>query len=212
MAKTAEIVDLSKGKTKLIRVAMAMFAERGFDGVTVRDISAQAGVSVGLINHHFGSKEGLREAVDVYFISQFEEVVTEQRPRPEETKSRGLDAIVDWTVDWIGRHIGDWDVSKAYMRRALFDGSEWGESLFFRFYQVVRTTVDRADADGRLREDVDRLWLPLLIMYMELGTLLLEPYVEKVLGRSGFDRELWKRRHRAYVDLIYRGTKPEVKN
>ena len=212
MAKTAEIVDLSKGKTKLIRVAMAMFAERGFDGVTVRDISAQAGVSVGLINHHFGSKEGLREAVDVYFISQFEEVVTEQRPRPEETKSRGLDAIVDWTEDWIGRHIGDWDVSKAYMRRALFDGSEWGESLFFRFYQVVRTTVDRADADGRLREDVDRLWLPLLIMYMELGTLLLEPYVEKVLGRSGFDRELWKRRHRAYVDLIYRGTKREVKN
>lgn len=212
MAKTAEIVDLSKGKTKLIRVAMAMFAERGFDGVTVRDISAEAGVSVGLINHHFGSKEGLREAVDVYFISQFEEVVTERRPRPEETKSRGLDAIVDWTEDWIGRHIGDWDVSKAYMRRALFDGSEWGESLFFRFYQVVRTTVDRADADGRLREDVDRLWLPLLIMYMELGTLLLEPYVEKVLGRSGFDRELWKRRHRAYVDLIYRGTKPEVKN
>ena len=110
MAKTAEIVDLSKGKTKLIRVAMAMFAERGFDGVTVRDISAQAGVSVGLINHHFGSKEGLREAVDVYFISQFEEVVTEQRPRPEETKSRGLDAIVDWTEDWSGRHIGDWDV------------------------------------------------------------------------------------------------------
>lgn len=212
MAKTAEIVDLSKGKTRLIKVAMAMFAERGFDGVTVRDISAEAGVSVGLINHHFGSKEGLREAVDVYFISQFEEVVTEQRPRPEETKSRGLDAIVDWTEDWIGRHIGDWDVSKAYMRRALLDGSEWGESLFFRFYQVVRTTVDRADADGRLREDVDRLWLPLLIMYMELGTLLLEPYVEKVLGRSGFDRELWKRRHRAYVDLIYRGTKPEVKN
>ena len=212
MAKTAEIVDLSKGKTKLIKVAMAMFAERGFDGVTVRDISSEAGVSVGLINHHFGSKEGLREAVDAYFISQFEEAVTDQRPNPEEAKSRGLDAVVDWTEDWIGRHIGDWDVSKAYMRRALLDGSEWGEGLFNRFYQVVRTSVDRMDAEGRLREDVDRLWLPLLIMYMELGTLLLEPFVEKVLGRSGFDRALWKRRHRAYVDLIYRGTRPERKN
>lgn len=212
MAKTAEIVDLSKGKTKLIKVAMAMFAERGFDGVTVRDISSEAGVSVGLINHHFGSKEGLRDAVDAYFISQFEEAVTVQRPNPEEARTRGLDAVVDWTEDWIGRHIGDWDVSKAYMRRALLDGSEWGESLFNRFYQVVRTTVDRMDAEGSLREDVDRLWLPLLIMYMELGTLLLEPFVEKVLGRSGFDRALWKRRHRAYVDLIYRGTRPERKN
>jgi hypothetical protein len=44
---------------------------------------------------------------------------------------------------------------------------------------------------------------------MELGTLLLEPYVERVLGKSGFDRELWRRRHKAYIDLIYRGVRPE---
>ena len=211
MAKTAEIVDLSKGKMKLIKVAMAMFAERGFDGVTVRDLAAEASVSVGLINHHFGSKEGLREAVDRYFISQFEEILEEPRPRSE-ADVRGLDAVVDWTEDWISRHIGDWDVSKAYMRRALLDGSDWGEGLFERFYQVVRTSVDRMDADGLIRDDVDRLWLPLLITYMELGTLLLEPFVEKVLGRSGFDRTLWRRRHRAYVDLLLRGTSPERKN
>jgi TetR/AcrR family transcriptional regulator, regulator of cefoperazone and chloramphenicol sensitivity len=211
MAKTAEIVELSKGKTKLIKVAMAMFAERGFDGVTVRDLSAEADVSVGLINHHFGSKEGLREAVDRYFLSQFEEVLTEQRPSAE-TAARGLDAVEEWTEEWIGRHIGDWDVSKAYMRRALLEGSEWGEGLFERFYQVVRTSVDRMDAEGLVREDVDRLWLPLLIMYMELGTLLLEPFVDKVLGRSGFDRKLWRRRHRAYMDLIFRGIHPLPKN
>ena len=211
MAKTAEIVDLSKGKTKLIKVAMAMFAERGFDGVTVRDISAEAGVSVGLINHHFGSKEGLRDAVDRYFISQFEEVLKEPRPSAE-TEERGLDAVVDWTEDWISRHIGDWDITKAYLRRALLEGSDWGEGLFERFYQVVRTSVDRMDADGLIRDDVDKLWLPLLIMYMELGTLLLEPFVEKVLGRSGFERTLWRRRHRAYVDLMLRGTLPERKN
>lgn len=211
MAKTAEIVELSKGKSKLIKVAMAMFAERGFDGVTVRDISTEADVSVGLINHHFGSKEGLREAVDQYFLSQFEEVLIDDRPSSE-FATRGLDAVEEWTENWIGRHIGDWDISKAYMRRALLEGSDWGQGLFERFYQVVRTGVDRMDAEGRLREDVDRLWLPLLIMYLELGTLLLEPYVEKILGRSGFDRTLWRRRHRAYMDLIYRGTHPTPKN
>jgi hypothetical protein len=63
------------------------------------------------------------------------------------------------------------------------------------------------DADGQIRPDVDRLWLPLLVMYLELGTLLLEPYVERVLGKSGFDRELWRRRHRAYIDLMYRGVR-----
>ena len=45
MAKTADIVDLSKGKAKLVKVAMAMFAERGFDGVLGDDGFARAGGS-----------------------------------------------------------------------------------------------------------------------------------------------------------------------
>ena len=78
-----------------------------------------------------------------------------------------------------------------------------------RFYAITRASVDRLDAAGRLRGDVDRLWLPILFMYLDLGTLLLDPYIERVLGKSGFDRELWRRRHRAYTDLIVRGTRPE---
>lgn len=209
MAKTADVVELSKGKQRLISVAMKLFADKGFDGVTVRDISAAADVSVGLINHHFGSKEGLREAVDRHFLAQFEEAVTKNPMDPRAAELRGTEAVIEWTEEWIDRHIAEWSVSTAYMRRALLEGSDWGANLFERFYQVVRTTVDRMDAEGRLRQDVDRLWLPLLILYMELGTLLLEPYVEKVLGRSGYDRTLWRRRYTAYVDLIFRGTRPD---
>lgn len=210
MTKVGAIVESSKGKERLIRVAMKLFAEKGFDGVTVRDISAAADVSVGLINHHFGSKEGLRAAVDQYFIAQFEEAVTDNPLDVKAAEERGNEVVIEWTEQWIDRHIGEWSVSTAYMRRALLEGSDWGGSLFDRFYQVVRTTVDRMDAEGRLRPDVDRLWLPLLVMYMELGTMLLEPYVEKVLGRSGYDRVLWRRRYTAYVDLVYRGTRPDT--
>lgn len=208
MGKTAKSAEQAGGKLRLIKVAMRMFADKGYDGITVRDISAAAEVSVGLINHHFGSKEGLREAVDKYFIEQFEEVLFEERPVPR-SEAEGLAQSVEFTENWINRHIDDWDLTKAYMRRALLEGSDWGAGLFERFYNVVRTSVDRMDADGKIRPDVDRLWLPLLVMYLELGTLLLEPYVERVLGKSGFDRELWRRRHRAYIDLMYRGVRPD---
>lgn len=207
MARQAKTAEGGNGKLRLIKVAMRLFADKGYDGITVRDISAAADVSVGLINHHFGSKEGLREAVDQHFIGQFEEVLAEQRPAPRD-EDEGLAQSVELTEAWINRHIDDWDLTKAYMRRALLEGSDWGAGLFERFYQVVRTSVDRMDADGQIRPDVDRLWLPLLIMYMELGTLLLEPFVDRVLGKSGFDRLLWRRRHQAYVDLIYRGVRP----
>lgn len=208
MTKEADVVTLSNGKQRLVRVAMQMFAEKGFDGITVRDIAAAANVSVGLINHHFGSKEGLREAVDQHFLSQFEEILQDDYLVTENAYDRSLDVVTERTEGWIDRHFEDWDLSKAYMRRALLEGSDWGANVFDRFYQVQRTAVDRMDVEGQLRPDVDRLWLPLLIIYMELGTLLLEPYVEKVLGRSGFDRALWRRRHRAYADLIYRGVVP----
>lgn len=209
MTEAANVIELSNGKTRLIKVAMQLFADRGYDGITVRDIAAAADVSVGLINHHFGSKEGLREAVDQYFIKQFEEVLFEERPSSVTDVDQGLDQTVEWTEQWINRHIEDWDLTKAYMRRALLEGSDWGGNLFERFYQVARTSIDRSDAAGHVRQDVDRLWLPLLIVYMELGTLLLEPFVERVLGKSGYDRALWKRRHRAYTDLIYRGIRPD---
>ena len=208
MARKTKAAEPAGGKLRLIKVAMRMFADKGYDGITVRDISAAADVSVGLINHHFGSMEGLREAVDRHFIEQFEEVLFEERPAPS-SEAEGIAQSVEFTENWINRHIDDWDLTKAYMRRALLEGSDWGSGLFDRFYNVVRTAVDRMDADGKIRPDVDRLWLPLLVMYLELGTLLLEPYVERVLGKSGFDRDLWRRRHRAYIDLIYRGVRPE---
>ncbi len=218
MAKTAEILDFAKGRDRLLKVTMALFAERGFDGVTVRDIASAAGVSVGLINHHFGSKEGLRTAVDQYFLSQFEEPLNgDQLMSSRGTREAGgadqrLSEITEWVERWVGRHIEDWNASKGYLRRALLEGNDWGASLFERFYNVVRTTVDRMDAVGDIRPDVDRLWLPFLIMYLEVGTMLLEPYVERILGKSPFDRTLWRRRHAAYVDMIYRGVLPPPKD
>ena len=49
-----------------------LFAERGPDRVTVRDVAAAAKVSPGLVMHHFGTKAGLREAVDEHVAHTFE--------------------------------------------------------------------------------------------------------------------------------------------
>jgi AcrR family transcriptional regulator len=193
------------GRQKLIETAFRLFAERGFDGVTVRDIASAGGVSIGLINHHFGSKEGLREAVDVHFMAQFEEVLTAS-PDTDQATSAQLET---WVDDWIGHHRTDWSVTVGYLRRALLEESDWGARVFARFYQIAQTTIARMDARGEIRPDVDRLWLPFLFIFLELGTSLLDPHIARVLGRSGFDDELWRRRHRAYLSLIRRGVLPQ---
>lgn len=50
-------------KTLILDAAEALFAEHGFDGVSIRDITAKAGVRLALVNYHFGTKEGLLEQV-----------------------------------------------------------------------------------------------------------------------------------------------------
>ncbi|MGI9370808.1 MAG: TetR/AcrR family transcriptional regulator [Ruegeria sp.] len=48
-----------KTKSRILDAAEAVFAERGFEGASIRDIASMAGVQVGLVHHHGGGKEEL---------------------------------------------------------------------------------------------------------------------------------------------------------
>ena len=55
--------------------ALRLFADRAPDGVSVRQIAAADVVSPGLVVHHFGSKEGLRQAVDEHGLGLFDRML-----------------------------------------------------------------------------------------------------------------------------------------
>lgn len=58
------VVEPASGtKSRLLAVAERLFAEHGFDGVSVRQLTAAAGVNLAAVNYHFGSKEGLLAAI-----------------------------------------------------------------------------------------------------------------------------------------------------
>ena len=54
--------DAAATRRALVRAARRRFATDGYRATTVRDIAADAGVNVALINRYFASKEGLFEA------------------------------------------------------------------------------------------------------------------------------------------------------
>lgn len=48
---------------RILDVAEQLFAEHGFEGTSLRDITQTAAVNLAAVNYHFGSKEGLFQAV-----------------------------------------------------------------------------------------------------------------------------------------------------
>jgi AcrR family transcriptional regulator len=50
-------------RDRVLEVAERLFAQRGLDAVSIRDITGAAGVNLGAINYHFGTKEKLIAAV-----------------------------------------------------------------------------------------------------------------------------------------------------
>jgi len=50
-------------RAALMVAARTVFARNGFDGASVRMITAEADVNLGAVTYHFGSKRGLYEAV-----------------------------------------------------------------------------------------------------------------------------------------------------
>ena len=51
-------------RARILDAALAQFAAHGVRGATMRGIAEAAGVSLGLVQHHFGTKDGLRRACD----------------------------------------------------------------------------------------------------------------------------------------------------
>src|SRR5262245_35079543 len=50
-------------RERLLDVGRELFCRRGYDGVSVREITSQAEANLGAITYHFGSKESLYHAV-----------------------------------------------------------------------------------------------------------------------------------------------------
>ena len=64
-------------REQLIRVGRSAFAELSFDGASVEEIAARAGVSKPVVYEHFGGKEGLYAVVVDREMTRLEQVITD---------------------------------------------------------------------------------------------------------------------------------------
>lgn len=72
-------------RDELADVVLDLTAERGLDAVSVREVATAAGVSIGTVQHHFGTKDAL-------LLAAFERVVRATRDRVAAVSTAGTKA------------------------------------------------------------------------------------------------------------------------
>jgi AcrR family transcriptional regulator len=67
------VSDLT-ARARIREAALRRLAEEGYERATIRGIARTAGVSPGLLRHHFGSKQDLRRSCDEYVSEQLRRI------------------------------------------------------------------------------------------------------------------------------------------
>lgn len=128
-------------KHALLVAAKKVFAEKGFEGATVKDLADEAGVNVSLVSYHFGGKEGLYRECVLQFASARTDAIARILKAPtsiSELRVR-LRLFADEMVDV---HVREPDLCKIIHRDAE-RMTAVGEEMFRQsFYPLFLNFVD----------------------------------------------------------------------
>ncbi|MBZ4022062.1 hypothetical protein CKO11_06275 [Rhodobacter sp. TJ_12] len=116
----------------LLRAAIAIFGQKGFDGTSTREIAAAAKTNVASIAYHFGGKAGLRRACAEAFASHIGALLNLEA-LPEPTTPQAAEALILAIVERFAAHmIADHDMqtSVTFMLREVASGSPGLDSFY----------------------------------------------------------------------------------
>ena len=61
--------EFNEKQIQILQVAEKLFAEKGFDGTSIRDIAKEANINIAMVSYYFGSKEQLLESIILHRAS-----------------------------------------------------------------------------------------------------------------------------------------------
>ena len=172
-------------RTRLLLAAEELFAERGFAGVSVREIARLAAANTASVNYYFGTKQGLYEKVIQRHVEPINRerlkrlaalLAADRKPNPRNILAALIEPVLENLLD------SDGEPNVRLMRlanRVLLDPEDVVQSMDRRvFGEVVQSFLPALRKSlPDLEEEVLRIRL-----FLVIGTLL------GTLGQCGSGR------------------------
>lgn len=185
-------VDDRTAKARIRDAAIGSFAENGIAGTTVRGIATAAGVSPGLVIHHFGSMDELRVACDEHIattIGRFKHDAMSGGPN--------LDVLAALRNAPNGPLMG-------YLARVLTDDSPTVAALVDDLVADAESYIQQGVDSGILQPATDPRGRAVVLTLWNLGALVLHRHLHRLLGVDLTDPDLLADpRAAAYIAPVY---------
>jgi len=190
-AGSRPLSDLT-ARARIRDVAVELFASRGYRGTTIRDVAAEAGVSPGLVQHHFGTKEGLREACDEHLAETLRAIMASQTPRS------------DWDRDLVAEMYDTGGPAMRYLARGLLEGwpgvsKVFDEGVLGTAQWLTESWPDRYSAEA---ESVKTRMHAAVMTTLSLGVVALHHHLGRWLGVDPLDAAHLHVTDSALVEII----------
>ena len=158
--------DLSPGALSILDVAGQLFADKGFNAVSINDIAQQAAVSKANIFHHFKSKEGLYLAVlksacdsSAQTLDEVERTLSDDGPKAQ---------VQGFFSRYLQRLLANPRTTRLIQRELLEGGSERGrrlaEQVFAEQFSRLVDLLRSGQSQGQFRKELDAALVAFLLI------------------------------------------------
>jgi AcrR family transcriptional regulator len=158
-------------KARIRNAALDLYAEHGEDRVSMRAVATAAGVTVGLVQHHFKTKDGLRAAVEQLVVDYYTLAIAE-------APTEGTPAQIAASRDQAVRHMLERHPTVVnYIRRAVLDPR--GSSRLLEYLtELTRSEISKLRETGIASTRRPESTQIIGLMVRQLGQLLLQPMID----------------------------------
>ncbi|MDG2307030.1 MAG: TetR/AcrR family transcriptional regulator [Candidatus Binatia bacterium] len=188
-------------KARILQAAQEVFAERGFEGASTREIASRADVNISSLHYHWDSKETLYRAIFAHIYRQLVELVQDEITRPGSPAEAR--AMIDRTMGLIfDAFANEPTIPKLLLRRLIEapDLDDAAASALSPSWKVFQEWARRFSGDEISAQDIS--FLLLSVQSALLVSMLDSPHVNMMLGGSIQESKRRVRLRRQVISLV----------
>jgi AcrR family transcriptional regulator len=160
-------MEYSEKQVQIMETAELLFAEKGFNGTSVRDIAEKASVNLAMISYYFGSKDKLLEAIFAYRG----ESIKLKLESMIENKELGALEKMNWLIDhYIDKVMSQQCFTRIMAREQVMNHTGVIGQLIFQMKKRNQELIGRLIHDGQKKGEFKKnIDVPLLMATL-IGT------------------------------------------